>query len=189
MTALDVMTTPHTVRLTVRDFLVLNDHGAFDAYAKSELIDGKIVCVNAQHSPHGMAQADLVIALGAGLKKMGSPLRVTVEVSIQLDDHNLPEPDLIVTSYRGEGVVPWDQVMIVVEVSDSTLLNDLGAKATLYATHGVPEYWVLDVRGKALHQHWQPGDGRYAERRAVPLGGTMEAKAVPGLVVDLGEIG
>ena len=45
--------------------------------------------------------------------------------------------------------------------SDTTLADDLGRKRALYATAAVPEYWIVDVFGRALHQCWAPADGAY----------------------------
>jgi hypothetical protein len=58
-----ILPNPHKVGLRVEDFLLLNDSGAFDAYGKTELIDGDIYVMNAQHSPHARAKSRLHVAL------------------------------------------------------------------------------------------------------------------------------
>ena len=98
--ALTTATTPQVARLTAKDFFVLRDGGAFDGYAKTELIEGQIICVIAQFSRHAMAKTDLALALAAALKEIGSSLRVTVEVTVKLSDDSLPEPDLVIIDFR-----------------------------------------------------------------------------------------
>lgn len=75
------------------------------------------------------------------------------------------------------------EVRLAVEISDSTLDMDLGRKARLYASHGVPEYWVVDVEARLIHQLWAPEGDAYARRREVAFGERVEAVTVAGLVV------
>ncbi len=178
-------TSPHGVRLRVCDFLVLVDSGAFDAYSKSELIDGEIVCVNSQFRPHAMAKSNLFVLLANALTANASPLSAIVEVAVKLDDGNLFEPDIVLTAYDGsDRIVPGTAVVLAVEVSDTTLKHDLVRKAGFYAAAGIPEYWVLDVNARTLHQLWSPKPDGYGERREVALGGTIEALTIPGLQIE-----
>lgn len=64
-----------------------------------------------------------------------------------------------------------------------TLTDDLGRKRALYAAAAVPEYWVVDVFGRALHQYWTPADGVYARSAVVPFGGTVRSATLAGLAV------
>lgn len=125
MSLIEPLNTPHRARLTVADFLVLDRSGAFDRYAKTELIGGRS---------------------SAALRTVGSDLRLTIEVAVRIDAENLPEPDMILTSFRGEGPVPCETVALVVEVSDTTLRSDLGKKAGLYAAGKIAESWVVGRR-------------------------------------------
>ena len=181
-------TTPHGIRLTVRDFLLLQDHGAFDAYSKSELIEGEIVCVNAQYARHSRVKSKLAYALNDALNRLRSPLQVYVEVAVELDDHNLLEPDIVLSSYQGSGLVPASTAALVIEVSDTTLRYDLVRKAARYAAAAIPEYWVVDVAEGELHQLWSPVGGDYAERHRSRLGGRVESATIAGLNVELPEV-
>ena len=174
----DGLTVPHKVKLTIDDFLAL------DGYAKSELIEGDVYCTNAQHTRHGRVKSRLFLALASALNTEG--LEAFVETSVAIPPHSVPEPDLLVTSQpEGDGLMPLAAVRLAIEVADATLKIDLGRKAMLYARAGIPEYWVVDVAGGNVHQLWSPGDAGYAERRTVPLGSTIEAATIPGLIVAL----
>jgi Uma2 family endonuclease len=103
---------------------------------------------------------------------------------VLLGDRDVPMPDIIVWEpLRGRGPVPGERVRIVAEVSDTTLADDLGHKRALYAAASVPEYWVVDLPGRAVHQYWAPADGAYARSAVVPFGGTLRSATVAGLAV------
>jgi Uma2 family endonuclease len=150
--------------------MLLNDAGAFDQYSKSELIEGEIICMNAQFSRHARIKSALMFELESTLRAMKSEFSAWCEVSIHLSDDSMPEPDIVLTSYRGTGAVPLDTVALIVEVADTTLDNDLGRKARLYARAGVAEYWVVDVEENRVLLHMDPTQDGYAEQIDVPFG-------------------
>lgn len=177
-------TFPLPLELTVADYLLLDRSGAFDAYAKTELIEGEIFFLNAQHRPHALAKMELYDALRDRLRAIGSTLRPIVEASIAIPERSAPEPDIVLTSKpKGEGLIPLESVALVVEVSDTALGNDLGRKAVLYAHHGIAEYWVADLEARIIHQLWRPDGETYAERREVAFGAAIEAETIEGLRV------
>lgn len=173
-------------RFTVDQFLALCEQGLFDDYAKSELIEGEIVVMNAQHSRHSRVKTRLAIRLGNALQALGSPFEPLIEVSVRLSDGDLPEPDITLTSYRGAGVVPVETVALVIEVSDSTLETDLGRKADLYANAGVAEYWVIDLNENRALLHANPrADGSgYDGQLDMLFGGPIHAATIDGLTVE-----
>jgi len=178
--------TPLPVKFRVEDYLLLDASGAFDHYAKTELIEGEIVYMNAQHRPHAYAKTQLLLAVTEVLKRSGSRYAALVEGSIEMPDDSVPEPDIVLTSEPfGEGLIPLASVGLIIEVADSTLANDLGRKARLYAMKGVPEYWVVDVKGERVHQLWSPRDADYIQRREVRFGDHLTAVTIPDLTIAL----
>ena len=173
-------------RFTVDQFLALCEQGLFDDYAKSELIEGEIVVLNAQHSRHSRVKSRLARRIGNSLEALGSPLEPQVEASVQLSVGSLPEPDIVLTSYRGDGVVPVETVALLIEVADNTLAIDLGRKAELYAQAGVPEYWVVDLNENRalLHAHPRSDGNGYDGQHDVPFGKPLHAATVEGLTVE-----
>lgn len=108
-----------------------------------------------------------------------------VEVSLALDDHSLPDPDLLLTGEPfGDGPVPLGSVALVIEVADTTRARDLGAKAALYARNGIAEYWVADVQSQVVHQFWGPEGDRYSERREIAFRAPIEAATITGLTLE-----
>lgn len=174
----------HKAKLTVDDFLLLYEHGAFDSYAKVELIEGDIYCVNAAYARHGFVQMEIGAELRFSLKNLGSDLRTFTAIAIRMPA-SVPEPDIVVAlPVKGRTMMHLSHVALAVEISDSTLKFDLTRKLALYAREGIPEYWVADVKGRKLHQFWAPDGGKYLESREVAFGETIEAASISGLAVD-----
>jgi Uma2 family endonuclease len=182
MTAQDYLDARSKHRLTVEEFLLLDREGAFGD-RRTELFEGEVYYMSPKHRPHARAVTELVVALAKALE--GSELSVLSDISVRLSDHDVPEPDIAVTDApEGDGILPLESVKLLIEVADSTLAQDMGLKAVLYAGAGVPEYWVVDVNGRVIHQMWSPGPDGYAERRDVAFGERIEAATIDGLTVD-----
>lgn len=174
---------PLPVKLRLEDYLLLDESGAFDGYRKTELIEGAVFFMNAQHRPHARIKSRLFRLIAGALD--GTDLEAVVEGSVAIPPLNAPEPDIVVTSEaEGTGLIPLESVRLIVEVADATLKNDLSVKAAVYARHGVPEYWVVDVEGHAIHQMWKPEGGEYRGRRQREFGDRIEAAAIDGLMVE-----
>jgi len=184
MTAQDFITVPQKAKLRVADFLLLADAGAFQDYARTELIEGEIWVVNAIHTRHARAHAALNGELWAALKAMASPLVLYTAPSTELSDDSMPEPDIAIADPNDARTLQGGSVRIAIEISDATLDTDMGRKARLYARHGVPEYWVVDVEGRVIHQMWSPAGDSYAERREIAFGGPISAATVIDLSVN-----
>jgi Uma2 family endonuclease len=178
-----IVTEPEKARLRVEDFLLLNESGAFADYTRTELIDGEIYGMNAQYSRHARIKSQLARRLGNALETMSSPFDAWTEVSVRLSDTSLPEPDIVLTSYRGTGPVPLETLAMVIEVADTTFETDIGLKAELYARAGVPEYWVVDTQHNCIVMHMEPGADGYAEQIDVPFGEDVFSGTIDGLTV------
>lgn len=177
---------PKPVKLTIEDFLHLNETGAFDAYPKTELIEGVVVAMNSQLSKHARVKTRLLRRLADAVDAVMPGYEAWVEVSTAIPPVNMPEPDIVVTHFQatGRAPVPVDTIALVIEVADTTRSYDLGTKARLYASAGVPEYWVVDTGGEAIHQLWSPVDAAYSKRRVVAFGERIVASTIDGLTVD-----
>jgi Uma2 family endonuclease len=178
------------VKLRVEDYLMLDEAGAFDAYGRTELIEGEIVYMNAQHRPHARIKSRLFRVLADALDSLTSPLEALVEGSVAMPPYNVPEPDIAVTAEpEGKGLIPLASLALIVEVADATLKNDLGRKAKIYARERVPEYWVVDVKSGTIHQLWAPSDESYSEQRRVAFGETITAATIAGLTIETSGLG
>lgn len=190
MTAqLPISTDVQRAKLTARDFWTLAEAGAFAGFAKSELIEGEIWVVNSVWAWHAKTTAFFTIELGFALRELASDLVVYTSGSVDMTDDSVPEPDVSIGADHPERTgLPLAKLALAIEVSDSTLQNDLGPKARLYARCGVREYWVVDATGRVVHQMWAPSGDGYAEQRQVAFGDPLTAATLDGLTIPTGAL-
>ena len=157
-----------------------------------ELIDGEILAKMGANAPHRIT----LLLIEQWLKGLFGFLFVQTQTSIEVPENarrvNDPLPDAAVTIeqatfYADRNPGPED-ILLLVEVSDSTLKTDLNAKARLYARIGVPEYWVADIPARRLHRHRQPGRSGYAEVAIFEAEQSVSCLARPEAAVTVGEL-
>lgn len=174
---------PGKYRLTIEDYLFLDRSGAFQG-SETELVNGDVIVMSPEWRPHFRIKSELLFLLRQAVEQAGLPYFVGSEGSIALSETDMPRPDIVLTDDpSGEGAIPLRSVPLVVEVSSSTLDDDLEVKAQRYARSGIPEYWVVDVNGRIIHQMWTPSDAGYVERRAVSFDRSISATVVPTLTI------
>lgn len=136
-------------RFTVDDYNRMAETGILKEDARVELIEGEIKMM----SPIGSRHASTVDRSDRALKRLlGDSYIVRVQGPILLDDYSEPQLDLAVLHFRddfyaGGHPTPAD-VLLVIEVADSTLQEDRKVKMPLYARAGIPEAWLVDLRPK-----------------------------------------
>ena len=178
------------IPLTVDDYALVSAAGSLAGAQKTELIGGVIYSMSPQYRRHGYIKDELTYRLRQTLEAAGSDLHVATEQSVRFDVHNEPQPDIILTREpRGDGPIPGESVALIVEVSATTLMFDLGEKEALYARAGIAEYWVVDVEGRVIHQIWAPSGKAYAERREHAFGVVVEAATLANVSVATGGLG
>jgi Uma2 family endonuclease len=176
----------YPIKLRIEDYLRLSEAGAFAGYRKTELIDGVVYAMSPQFSSHADAKGLVYRRLADSVETALPGHRVWSEASVAIEPDDTPAPDIFVTSFRPRprAITPVETVRLVVEIADTTLREDLGPKLRLYARGGIPEYWVLDLKGRVIHQMWSPRDEAYAERRKWKLGERIEAATIEGLAIE-----
>ena len=154
------MSTVAKLRGTDFDFMV--ERGSFDSLEpmKIELIHGELRFMNPAGPIHESEIEYLTNWSYANTER--NEISIRVQSGINCGEHR-PEPDLAwIRKLSSRRIRPTnDDVLLLVEVSDSSLKQDLGEKADLYAAHGVIEYWVVDVHAEVVHVHRSPVYGRY----------------------------
>ena len=152
-------------KLSVDDLRRMIEAGIIENEERVELFDGELFEMNAKGFAHELIKGGMIRLL---VQRSSDAVFVGVEPSLRLDTHVLLEPDIlvcrrpdVVPSPEGYIGVPGPSVLLVVEVSDSTLRKDRGPKAKLYARYGVPEYWIVDVKARAVLRHLEPAPAGY----------------------------
>jgi len=155
-----------------------------------ELIDGKIIAM----MPIGPWHASASTRLNHVLNKLyGENALVAAGNPVGMGDRSEPQPDITVLRYRRDFYAtahpePKD-VVLVVEISDSTLNYDLTKKRNLYATHGVSEFWVVDGQRHCVHVFRGPVNGTYTESQVLHPGDSLPLPACEGASIPVSETG
>jgi Uma2 family endonuclease len=158
-------TWPKPHRLTVDDYYRMAEAGVLSPDDRTELIEGEIIDM----APIGSAHAEVVRLLNQRLTDaVGDDGVVGIQLPVRLSVRSEPQPDIAILKpkrggYRRAHPTP-EHVLLLIEISDSTLRYDLDVKARLYAMHGVPEYWVVDLPTKRVWRHREPEGTRYLRR-------------------------
>ncbi|MFN7923586.1 MAG: Uma2 family endonuclease [Bryobacteraceae bacterium] len=151
---------------TREELAVLESTGVFEG-THYELIDGELIDKMGKKRPHVRATDNLRTVLTALFGRRMVEQEVPIDVASDDLRKNEPEPDVIVLRAPHDDMASNPQpveIVLLVEVADTTLRQDLRTKSTLYARAGIPEYWVLDLNGRGLHVLRDPAEGAYRTR-------------------------
>ena len=177
---------PRAFRFTRAQYELMGESGVLAERPRVELIFGEIVEMSPQNALHGYAIARLTDILTAAVARK---MAVRVQLPLALGLHSEPEPDLCVAPWPTELRPEHPQwAPLVIEVADSSLEYDRTTKLRMYALAGVPEYWVVDVNGRAIEVYTEPAAGAYGSKRTVRVGERVAAGGVDGLVFLVSEV-
>ncbi len=145
-----------------------------------ELIDGEIVDMPPIGPEHAGSVRDLDELFAS---RFNDVAQVSVQSPIRLDPYNEPQPDLALLrrrpdSYRSGHPRPGD-VVLLIEVADSTLATDRAVKMPLYAGFGIAETWIVDLRHDVVLIHREPSPGGYRVTRTAQRGEQVAPIAFP----------
>ncbi len=180
---------PKRHRFTRDEYHRMGRSGILTPDARVELIDGDIV----EMSPIGRRHNSRVDWCNDTLiRKLGGAAIVRVQGSIVLDDNGEPEPDLVVLRRRADFYADADatpaDVLLIIEVADSSEAYDRRTKAPLYARHGIPELWIVDLPRDRITRYVDPTPGGYATTQVFRRGESLSPLAFPALIIDAGDL-
>ena len=150
---------PRDRRFTVDEYYRMAEAGIIGPDERVELVDGRIVAMNPIGSPHAWC----VKRINGLFSRLGDRVILSIQDPLRLDDNGEPEPDVVVLrpdSPEDRHPGPGD-VLLVVEVADTSLAYDRGTKAPLYARHGIPELWIVDLGGERVEVHREASPSGY----------------------------
>lgn len=151
-------------RLSVAEYHRMGEVGILAPELRTELIDGEII----EMPPIGHPHAGTVKLLANRLKELvGTDAIVAVQDPVWLDDHSEPIPDIALLRPRADwyrnGHPGPDDVLLLIEVADTSLTYDREVKLPRYARAGIPEVWLVDLGGRRLDIHRCPAGHGYGE--------------------------
>ena len=172
-------------RFTVEEYRKMGEAGIFHEDDRVELIDGEVV----EMSPIGWRHMWCVNALTMLLARLAQGRYVvSVQNPLTISEHGEPQPDLVLIKDLPPGRLPTpEDVLLVVEVSDTTLAYDRNVKLARYAEAGIPEAWLTDLSEDRFEVHSEPGSDGYRKTARYSRGERVES-ATLSLAFDADEV-
>jgi Uma2 family endonuclease len=157
-----VLEYPQRHAVSAAEYLRMGEAGVFDPEARLELIEGEIL----EMAPIGSKHGGMVNTLNRLFSQtLGDKCLVAVQNPIALGERSMPQPDLALLKPRADNYARSHpvaaDVLLVVEVADTTRAFDLGTKVPLYARHAIAEVWVVDLNELVVRVFRNPGPSGY----------------------------
>ena len=180
---------PTRRRFTVAEYYAMAEAGIFSPEERVELLDGDVILMAALLNWH----AYVVDWLNENLML---PLQGRAQVRVQnptlLNDYSQPEPDVMLLRrrddfYRSGHPAPAD-VLLLIEVSDSSLSLDRNQKLPRYAAAGIPEVWIVNRPDRRIEAYANPVGDEYADARHYGPGESIAPQAFPDIALDVDRI-
>lgn len=175
---------------SVEEFEALYRTGFFPEDARMELIEGEIYEMGAIGFEHVSALDELCFLVG---RQLTPDLRLSVQNPILLADKSEPQPGLAVYRLReGEGfprqkATPAN-LLLIMEVADTSLSHDRNDKLPLYGRAGIAESWLIDVGNRRIERHTEPSPNGYGRVEVAESGQFLTSTVLPGLVIAVDAI-
>jgi Uma2 family endonuclease len=165
---------------TVHDYHRMVDAGILSEDDRVELIHGEILAM----SPIGPRHNAAILRANQSLVRIvGERAIVGVQGSVRLDEYDEPQPDLYLLrpkkDFYASGHAGPADILLIIEVADSSLEYDRGIKMHLYAETRVPEYWVSDIRNDRLLAYSDMQGSTYLTVREFQRGDTLKPQLLP----------
>lgn len=171
-------------RFTVAEYDRMGEAGILGEDDRVELLAGEII----EMSPTGPLHVYSVAMVNDLLTaQIGRGFLISVQSPVRLDDASEPRPDLAVLrrrDYRAALPGPAD-VLLVIEVADSSRDYDRASKLPRYAAAGIPESWLADLVAGVVERHSEPRDGLYRQIALGRPGDTLASTVLPGLAIPV----
>jgi len=177
-------------QFTVDDYYRMAEAGILGEDDRVELIEGEIV----QMAPIGSRHAAVVDRITTLFAHLAATKEVIIRIQspIRLSDLTEPQPDVTLlrprADYYSGGHPTGADVLLLIEVADSSLDYDREVKLPLYARAGVPEVWIVDLEGDAVETYTRPAATGYAVVLRVSRGESVSPGVIPSLRLTVDDI-
>lgn len=176
-------------RFTADEYQRMGQAGILLEGDRVELIDGEVVAMTPIGTRHnaGVAQATRAFVRAAGDEAIVLP-----QGSVRLDLYSEPQPDLVLLRprtdfYASRHAGPGD-ILLIIEIADSSPQYDRDVKALLYAAAGIPEYWLVDLNTSVWWRFSSPEEGRYRAVEQYHRGQSIAPLLLPTCVIAVDEL-
>jgi Uma2 family endonuclease len=172
---------------TVHDYARMRESGILSEDDRVELLDGEVYTM----SPIGPLHVAIVNRLTKLLVRLsGDEAVVSVQNPIRLHDYSEPEPDFAVLRVRDDDttLATVVDVLLLIEVADSSLVYDREQKLPRYAEAGIGEVWIIDVEQQLIEQYTQPLQAKYTQVNIIMYGRSITSAMFPAITLTTDRI-
>ena len=175
-------------RLTVEDYHKLGEAGVLNEDSRVELFEGELVDM----APIVDFHASVVDQLNDAFVRASSNLIIRVQNPIRFDEHTELQPDLALLKahpnfYRYAAPTPAD-VLLLIEVADSTVKEDREVKIPYYARHNIAEVWLVNIPDEVVEVFSEPVGGGYRQTRRYGAGDVLIFASLPNLAISAADL-
>ena len=173
---------------TAAEYYRMAEVGILTEDDRVELIEGEIL----EMSPIGVRHAAVIDKVAALVRDRVSGVMVRVQHPVRLSERSEPQPDLALVRARDDyyaAAHPGPQdVLLLIEVADSSVLYDRNLKIPFYARSGISEVWLVDLVTNAVEVHATPATGAYTHVQRFERGTTIVSAHLPELRMDAADV-
>ncbi len=172
-------------KFTVQQYYLMHEAGVFAEGDRYELINGEI----RERFPIGIKHAVCVAKTARLFQiKLGDQAFVWMQNPIILRNNSEPQPDLAILKWRDDfytDALPTPKdILLIIEVADSTIAYDRNVKMPLYAANGVPEMWIFDVNQQIIEGYSQPSSSGYKRSQRYEQGDALSINDFPEVIFN-----
>lgn len=184
--AIPTVTTRPRRRFTVDEYHRMAEVGILSEDERVELLEGDVV----EMSPVGDRHVEAVnrCADGFAVLLVARRARLSTQNPVRLGRHNEPQPDVALLPPAVLGAPRLGEVLLAIEVADSSVDDDRATKVPMYARAGIPETWLLNVHDGALEVYREPGPGGYARTYTLRPDQQVAPEAFPDVVLRVTDL-
>ena len=182
-------TQPQSRAFTVGEYYRMAETDILTEEDRVELIAGQIVAMSPIGSRHAACVKRLNLLLG---KIVGDSMLIGVQDPIQLDAYSAPEPDLVLLRPRADFYADAhpaaSDVLLAIEVADTSADYDHEVKLPLYAQAGIPEVWLIDLQEGCVEVYTRPQGGAYQQCIEVAADANLTSPTIPRLALAAADL-
>ena len=171
-------------RFTADDYQRMGQVGILSEDDRVELIDGEVLAMTPIGTRHN---ACVNSAMRAFVRAVEDAAIVQAQGSVRLDRYSEPEPDLVLLRPRADFYASRhagpDDILLIIEIADSSIDYDRDVKARIYAASGIPEYWLADLNANLVWRYSAPERGAFQRVEHGRRGESIAPQLLPACVI------
>ena len=189
ITSPTILKTPIKHRFTVEQYYKMAEVGILGVEQRTELIEGEVIEMSPIGAKHSACLSKLADVLRDRTRKRAL---VRQQNPICLSDRSEPQPDVAVVKerqdYYAESHPLPSEIILLIEVSDSTLKYDRDVKIPLYAKVGISELWIANLEAQVFEVYRQPSETGYQQVQIYGKGEVINLQMLPDVAIAVNEI-